>query len=353
MAWVLGAAAALWALVRVAPATIPDVAQTAARSALWPQRDLGEFTEFVRTSPIGQLAYRIGGALGTWEYLLVHAVAAVAAVALLAWWLARQVPVGRRGVAVRLVLLSPAAALLVVFLGSYDPFTVLGLAALLFAWAADSRWAMVAAGGYLGFQHFEQGLVVVTVASVAAYALQERPGTGSRSTPAWAYLGLVLGKVALTIVLQIAVGDGLGGRSSYLVEYWLRPALTSTVNFGPVLLLSLFAGLWALVVIGVLRLPARARVLVVLAFVLCLIPMVVAADHTRIFVMCSTVPLLMLAADVLNGSDVSRRELVIVEAMAWIVVPLFVWTSYDAGYLQHTGVYDLWVMFGQQVNSWL
>lgn len=351
--WLLALVAALWAVLRVAPGTIPDVSQTAARSALWPQRDLGEFTEFVRTSPLGQIAYRIGGALGTWEYVLIHALAAMGAVALLAWWLARQVPAGRRGVAVRLVVLSPVVAVLVVFLGAYDPFTVIGMAALLFAWASGSRWAVVAAGVYLGFQHFEQGLVVVIVGAVAAYALRGRPGA-DRPTPAWAYLGLVVGKAALTLVLQMATGDGLSGRSSYLVWEWVRPALVSTVNFGPVLLLSLFAGLWALVVVGLLRLQLRQRLLMLLAFALCLVPMAVAADHTRIYVLCALVPLLMLTADVLRGGDVTGHELVLVEAMAWLVVPLFVWTSSDGtGYLQHTGVYDLWVMFGQQVDGWL
>lgn len=349
----LAAMAAVWAVVRVAPGTIPDVAETAARSARWPQQNLGEFTEFVRTSPLGQIAYRALGALGTWEFLLIHAAAGAAAVALLVWWLCRQTPPGRRGVAARLVLLSPVVAVLVVFLGAYDPFTVIGMAALLFAWTSGSRAALIAAGAYLGFQHFEQGLVAVTVGSVAAFALRDRPGSRDLHSPVWAFFGLALGKAVLTAILQMTTGAGLSGRSSYLVWEWVRPAVASSINFGPVLLLSLFAGLWAVVVLGVLRLPLRPRLIMILSFVLCLVPMTLAADHTRIYVLCSLVPLMMLVADLLRGSDVTSRELIVVEAAAWVVVPLIVWTSGEgAGYLQHPGSYDEWVMFLQQVGSW-
>ena len=350
--WALLVAAVGWAVLRVAPGTIPDVAAAAARSAQWPQKDLPEFSAYVRTSPVGQVAYQLGGALGTWEYVLIHALAAVACVALLAWWLAREVPADRRWTARRLVVLSPVAAVLLVFLGAYDPFTVLGVAALLFAWTSGRRWALLLAGTYLGFQHFEQGLIVVTVSTIVALAIGPALG-GGRRTPAWAYLGLLAGKLLLSLALLVATGDAVSGRGSYVVWEWVRPAVVSGLNFGPVLLLSLFAGAWAIVVAGFLRSGTRSRLLLVLAFAVCLVPTAIAADHTRIFVLCSLPGLMMLTALVLADPTVSAGEVVLIEALAWIVTPLFVWQASEGfGYVQHTGVLDLYQMFAQQVSTW-
>jgi hypothetical protein len=62
---------------------------------------------------------------------------------------------------------------------------------------------------------------------------------------------------------------------------------------------------------------------------------------------------MLLTALVLNDESVSAREVVLIEALAWIVTPLFMWQASEGyGYLQHTGVLDLYQMFAQQVSTW-
>ena len=349
----LGAAA--WAILRVAPGTIPDVVTAAARSATWPQKDIPEFSSFVRTSPVGQIVYELAGSRGTWEYVLLHGLAAIAAVALLAMWISGQVPADARWTARRLVVLSPVAAVLVIFLGAYDPFTVLGTVALLYAWSHGRAWTVGLAGAYLGFQHFEQGLVVVTVAVLMSLALTgDTSASGRRPSPGWAYVGLAVGKALLTAVLWAGTGDAVSGRSSYLIWEWVRPALVSGLNFGPVLLLSFFSGAWAIVLLGLLQRRGRSRWLAFSAFAVCLVPTALAADHTRIFVLCSLPGLMMLTAAVLSRESTTRREVMLIEGLAWVVTPIFIWQASEGfGYVQHAGVLDLYQRFAQQVSSWV
>ena len=303
---------------------------------------------------MGQIVYELIGTPGVWGYVILHAVAGAVVLGLLAWWLVVVSPTGAGPLSVRLVILSPMAALLIVFLGAYDPFTVLGMVGLIYSWTRGPRWLSFVAGLYLGFQHFEQGLVAIVVGGMVAWAVSvQDPTLVQRHHIPWAVPGLIVGKLALILTLWLTIEDGIGGRSSFVVWEWVRPAIVSQANFGPVILLSAFSGAWAIVAFAFLRTRRQGRLWLAIAFAVCLIPTSIAADHTRIFILCSFVGLSFLTAAFLRDPAFSRRDRQVVEWMAWVITPLFIWTAGEGfGYVQHTGVLDLFIMLGQQVSAW-
>lgn len=351
----LAVLAALWAVARVGPWPVPDLPGMVSRFGQWRDANLPVEANYGRTSLPNQLIYEAFGSRGVWAYLIECAAVAMVAVALLIWWYAREATPGNRARAIRLAILSPVIALLVGFIGGYDPFTVLGFVIMVWAWRLDKRWLLVVAGVFLGFQHFEQALVGVIAATLVALAIaQQDVDRPRRPTIAWALIGVAAGKALNALLLAVVVGDGFGGRTSYLVANWVVPAVKTSIDFLPVLVLSFFAGAWAIVILGFVSSTTRARVLMCAAFAVCLIPMAVAADHTRIFILVSLPSLAIISGWLLSKDEsLTLREWRLVEGLAWIVVPILVWTdSVGAGYVQHLGTVDQLLMFLQQSGRW-
>ena len=351
-------AAAAWAIIRVAPQLLFYTGFDAARARAWPNPGLRPEEAYTRTSPIGPWIYKLTQSESTNVWIAIHVAVMVLACVLLAFWAYRHAAVAAPGKdrAVRLVILGPLVAVLVVFIGSYDPFTVCFLALCLVAWTADSRNLLVLAGIPLGLEHFEQGVV-----AVLAWAIASRWGStvfpehlrGLRS-PAWILLGCVIGKGILSLTLLAAGVAPLDGRSGWVSDAHLtRISLIGAINFGPVLLMSLFAGLWA-VVLAVLVQQRHRTTIVAWTFALGIPALLtlIALDHTRVFAI-TTLPLTVL----LISAFVSRPDLVggtttviAIECVAWIIVPLRVMTSPDGpSYIMDMRALDQWVMFMSHV----
>ncbi len=355
LAILLTVAAAVWAVLRVGINTIPDLPQAAATAALWPQEHLADTSSFIRNSPIGQILYRVIGSSGPREFLILHVVAGIAALVLWIAWVSRSVPTQQRTRAARLALLTPLLALIVSFFGSYDPFTVLGFGALLFAWTMQSRVFLIIAGCYLGFQHFEQSCVAVVALMLAAAALSSSLPRKFESWRKlfWALGGIFIGKLVLSGVLYSTVGNSVFGRDAYGTSSWLHIGLVSGTNFLPIFVYSLFASSWALVLSIFLEVNRRAKFQLVLSFLVCLVPAYLAIDHTRVFVLTSAPAIaLLIVATIWKLHDQPAIRLTLVEVIAWVCVPVIFWTGMDGRpYLQHTGWIDLFIMFGQQWNG--
>lgn len=237
--------AAAWAVIRVGPAIIShDYLDLYMQ---WPGAELPEAFHFIRSSPIGPLFFGSGPAF---TYVVAHIVAIVLAVTLMAAWAAKNTIAGDRWASARFVLLSPITAVLLITIGLYDPFTVIGIAAAFWAWSHSNRWLLLFVGIYLGFQHFEQGLLVLIIwmLSLASLRNQLPQRLSDVSQPVWLLPGLVVGKIILMIALTAQGLPALQGRTSVFSDYLLTALGAGAGNF-PAYVWFSFTGLWLLVII--------------------------------------------------------------------------------------------------------
>lgn len=346
-------AAVAWAIIRVGPRIpFPD---SWFGQEKWPYPNLEAVQAYKRSSPIGYLlAETLHLDQSTW-LVLFYFVASIVAMLLIATWVWLELAgSSQRSRGFRLAVLAPLPGLLFMTIGGYDPFTAIGMGLALFAWRRNSKLLMAAAGVYLGVQHFEQAVVAILVWTLAVMALR---GDGSapvrsRISPLWAYPGVLAGKIALLAVLSIKGVDASEGRLFWLQSSeWLRRAVSGAVGFAPVFVLSLFAGLWVIVVLGFVLTPERRRRLLLGASLAIAVAFsVITLDHTRVFVMVSIPLISILIVSVLSNERATSQPqlLLVAEAMAWIVVPMTLQGT-DNVYVDPMNFLDQGIMFLQQL----
>jgi hypothetical protein len=256
--------------------------------------------------------------------VIAHIVAILLAITLLATWAARNTITGDRWAAARFVLLSPITAVLLITIGLYDPFTVLGVTAGLWAWTHGNKFLLLLAGIYLGFQHFEQGLLVLAIWSLAFVSLREQlPERLMKLRLPLLFLpGLVMGKIILMIALVLQGLPALQGRSSVFSNYLLTALNAGAGNF-PAYVWFSFAGLWLLVIISFLRMTeTKSRILMISAIALAVLFSLVTVDTIRVTVII-TLPLALLLI-VARRTNTGSRELVpapVTEGVMWLATP--------------------------------
>jgi len=301
---------------------------------------------------VGPILFKVSGSESPLVYLGIHIAAGLVAIALLSWWAHQAVAQPTNGVrAIRLVLLAPVTGMIFLSLGNYDPFTVIGVAAALIAWWRSSRLGMVVAGTYLGIAHFEQALVAVIAWSIAAVALHSRLNPSIRWNPIWTSAGVIAGKALLSLYFLIQGIDPSEGRGAYFLDFtWPRMAIVSSINHLPVLLLSVFAGLWAIALYVFFRLPSNtSRLLLVASLLLPAIASTTTLAQSRVFVM-TTLPIAMvLIVAALSDKDLleNRPMILTLEGIAWLIVPfhLYVSTTTGRGLITTTNTLDFAIMF--------
>lgn len=339
----------VWAVLRVGLGQIPGLDSAADNAFGWPNVSLSEFSAFAATSPTGALTYTVLGQRNPHVFLLIHVVAVVIAISLAVMWVRNMSDPEKRNRSTRLVVLSPWVAMLFIFLGSYDPFTIIGFTLLLWSWQNRYSYWSFAAGIFLGFQHFEQAFLGIVGAALVLMAVGDSFDRryASRRHIIVSLTGVVLGKVLLTLILTMGSDTGAFGRSSYWTLEWIRISVVTSINFGAVFLLSLFAGLWALVIYVYLGTPRKRKHFLILAFLVCFLPAFITLDHTRVFVMVSFMGLMLLIVSVSQrGFKLPRRAGNLIEVMAWIVVPISVWVGMDGSpYLYQVGSLDQLIIF--------
>ena len=344
--------AVLWAFYRVGPQTSIALADDAARARAWPNPELDGLNSYTRTSPIGPILYKLTGSESAGVYISIHLLAIFLAITLISFWIYRHTTLKLNKVrGVRFMILGPVVGMLFISIGNYDPFTVIGFALALFAWRKNSRVGLIFAGLYLGFQHFEQGFVAIIAWSIAAVALRDLPPLDStRWNPIWALPGVIAGKLLLSGIFALSGISSTEGRVAYFTDIsWPRMAVTASINHFPVLLLSIFAGLWVIAGYAFfLATTNRNRLLLILALALPALTSVTTLAQSRVFVM-TTFPLIAtLLLVVLCDKTLSKQPAVLrsFEVIVWVVVPLhlYVTTTSGQGLLTTTNSLDFFIM---------
>jgi hypothetical protein len=218
------------------------------------------------------------------------------------------------------------------WIGSYDPFTLLCWALAIVAWTTGSRTLLVGAGMTLGFQHFEQASLGVLALWCTWLALRSSaPALADlRTSPLWLLPGIIAGKVLLTAMLFQGNGTGLEARSQWVSHLGLGRLVGEAAGSAPVMLWSFLCGAWLLAVIAYLAEPeVKGRLLLLAAFALIGLPAFVSIDHTRVFTMIGAPSLVLLIAWFSEWQRTvrDRRLVVAIETLQWLAVPIVVWGS--------------------------
>ncbi len=340
-----------WAVFRSGTDTVFQLHTDALRAANWPNPDLPSEEAYTRMSVIGPWLYKLIGGDSDVKYLALSVGAAMASVILLSLWCAINVPLKQRLRAVRLVILAPVVAMMATQIGNYDPFTVLGIGCLLFAWSSGKKVLLLAAGIYLGLQHFEQSVMgILVLGSVVLFAQDWLPPKlRGLPSPFWALAGVVIGKLGLSLVLILNQVSFTDGRASWISDpELLRISIVGSINFLPALLMSFFAGAWAIVLIsGASGMQRSAQIIGLVTISVTAIIAVITLDHTRVFVLMTLPLLTVVTVGLLNRwpKDLSTKTVYLVEAFAWLIVPVALYTSPDGPtFLKDLNVADHFLM---------
>ncbi len=314
-------AAAAWAVYRSGPKLLAE--EFLEYSIRWPVLDAPEGTDFIYSSPTGMLIFQSLGGQGQLAYVILHALMIIVAIGALALWTLRFVGSNQKIRSLRFILLSPIFAVLLQSIGGYDPFTLLGIIVALFGWSLRLPWLFVASSVYLGFQHFEQAVVLSVVWWLAYRAMEPHLPEVLRGLQSalWLLPGILLGKGILTVVLTSAGGRPLGTRGAALLD-WADIGASIGVNRLPMTLWGGFAGLWV-VVFFVLSGSERGNQLrLSAAIVLALVFSLMTIDNLRVFVML-TVPVSALLLVVANTHEslCSGRWARVTEGLMWLGPP--------------------------------
>lgn len=330
--WIGGlsiAIAAAWAFLRAGSGVMPDLDVFTTWALDWPNMSGDALQQVYANSPLGHLTAQVFQVTSPRQFLFLHALCTLIAITGLAIWAFRSAPGSSQAQATRLFLLTPVVAILLAWLGYYDAFTALCWVVALFAWRSNWRTLMIAGGVLLGIQHFEQAAIGVVAWVLIWYALGDQPTFSKLRNPAWVLIGLPVGKVVLVVVLMLAGAPQEMGRVGWLTDLtMLRTTLSTAINNGPLLLWSMFAGFWAVVIYVFLKLHStRQRVFMVSAIVLPLVMNVITFDRPRVFAM-ATIPVVLIcavsfAALMKDNPDKSTR--VTLEAIVWLGTPLIFW----------------------------
>jgi hypothetical protein len=314
-------AAGMWAVTRTGPQFVdPGILQA---SLNWKDPSLDEGVIYIRSSPVGPLTL---GGYSAVVYIWGHVFVLVTTIILLCSWVAKFGASRSRWSNIRIVLLSPIIAILLLSVGSYDAFTVIGIAGALWAWALRSKTLIFLSGIYLGFQHFEQAALLVIIWILAIYALTDflpdRLNDWRRLV--WLFPALFIGKiiqVVLFIVLDVPVFDG---RSSVFLK-WIEYGLVAGVTNIPSAIWAIFGGLWLLVFLALknIKTPARRMSLVAAIFIAGLTSFTV-IDTVRVFVIITLPMAMLLIAIGANTFEESKNSTLskVGEALMWVGTPL-------------------------------
>lgn len=321
LGWLGVTAAFAWSVLRSGTGILPGHEVVAEAAARWPYRIDRPFESFGADSPLNLIAFRALGLDTPVEGLRMHALAIVVAMAGLAWW-AFSLGGDGRWRAARFALLAPVTTVMLAWIGSYDPFTVMCWVLALWAWKSASRPLMVAAGAVLGFQHFEHAALGLGALWLTWLAIGERVPRLGRS-PLWLGAGILAGKAVLSAVF-LAVGEPLTGRTEWIGPF-LRDWTVVAINVGPTLLWSLFAGSWAIVIWVWLSGGSRARVLIAGAIAIGALASALSGDRPRVFILVLAPSLLLMA--VVTARESKGRTGSLIEAVVWLAPPVLLWAN--------------------------
>lgn len=170
---------------------------------------------------------------------------------------------------------SPLANVNLTWLGKPDHFTI--LATVLIGVGPPSAAAV--GGALLGFNHFEQGVVIVAATLLVRLFIQR---DRSKRWVAHLFAGFVAGRLVWMLYAN-AADYNASGRLDWVRDDGLEPFMRVWRGDIPTLIFGALGVLWVPVLYMARQLDVPQRIAAVSAFVLATIPTLVTLDTTRVY----------------------------------------------------------------------
>lgn len=298
----------VWVLWRTGPSKVPLVESFELIARGWPTIPSSPDTAYVLRVPLGQIIYGVLPQQGTGTFLALHLACLLGTGLLLLVWLCRRLGARTGLVAGGIVVLSPITAVLLLWIGMYDAFSVLTWVLLLMTLNRRGPWQFAAAF-LAGVQNFEQVLVGLLMLLLVP-RLPAR--MGFRPQALWLLAGAVAGRIALELYLA-SVGAAPGGRATFLSDWdTFSHVLGTTAANGPLIVWSALAGLWGFAIAALVATWAgwsrREKLQLVLAVGGWFLACAITADHTRVLALTSF-PLVVIGAMAIADAHRDLRAL--------------------------------------------
>lgn len=245
-------------------------------SQIWRMDD--PFNVDVRTtdtsSPLGWIIADLLGIDSEPAYLVFHLTILVAALIASSYLIAGWVSDWAARLFVAAWFASPIANVNVSWLGKPDHFTL--LATVLIGFGPSS--ACVAGGMLLGFNHAEQGAIIIAGSYVVRRFTRNETGTLVPMVAGW-----VVGRALWQVYAWVAGIDSGSGRADYILESGIGKFTDVWAGEIPTLLFGAFAILWLPVIIVWRQLDRSAQTATVVIVLTATVAAALTVDTTRVY----------------------------------------------------------------------
>lgn len=325
LAIVVTAGAFGWAFVRSGPSPLPNLSVNVQAIDAWPRLVGSQWDAFIAYSPLALLVQRLSGVNSETDLVRWSLVASVLALFLLGYWQYSCAPDGQRLRAMRIVFLAPIAAVMFTGLGAYDPVTVVGLGALLFAVTSSRSSLYLTSGLLLGLAHFELAifaflaLILILMSTREVHELRI-----SRRHVVVFLTSAVVARLFVEVMIR-QFNTSPPGRGLWIEsELWTWTA--TAANIFPLLVWSLFAGTWLIVFVVWNRMHSvQSQLLFLGAIAVGLFVLAISGDRPRTFVLAMTPALGVIIYLFLRSERTYLAR--VAEAVCWVAVPLVFWSN--------------------------
>jgi hypothetical protein len=267
-------------------------------------------------SPLGPMFARVLGVHSVDGFTVLHGCVLLVGFCLLVIGVRRT----RGSLAMRVAAIAfvtlPISVVLQSWVGSYDAWIFLFATAIV---VCRSREVALVAGFGLALANFEQGLVIVVLLTLVAWAGAE----GSVARCAASAIGLGSGRVALGVWLQT---HGVRhGRLDYVRHVGFRYPASVAERHWVLLALGLL-GVGLPLIVAIASSGRRECLLTLTVVAVAVAPMLVSTDETRVYALITWAPLLALAIGATaRDPERLRRVLGPTLALAVMIPGWFVW----------------------------
>ncbi len=304
----------------------------------WPKSQLSPGQEYIRTSPVGQILFRLSPNHDTFIYFALHFIAII--IAFITIYIAAKKVDGHK-YALRIteiLIIGQVGFVLFRWIGCYDAFTVLVWALIALFYFYEKYPFLLLSWALLGFQNFEQGLagLVVLVLCTKGFELHHE-----RKKIFYSFFFLFLGKTALESIIFVMNGEIHLGRLNYLnLQVINRGALDVVTNL-PFYLWSILFPFGLLLFFGIKNswiLPLRR---ISLGLICSVIFSVAAIDHTRVFILITFPTIIWVLIYWVPKQEKYDMVISYLYYLSWIFVPGMLWGGEIVmGYGHYRQIFD-------------
>jgi len=283
-------------------------------------------------NPFGYIVYQILDTPGQSAFVLQQVTVIIFALVITAWFLVKQLGLSNGLSGIRLIILGPLGAVLVVWLGIYDGYSLLLWSLFLIAFFYANRLLLFTVSAFVGFQHFDQAVFAIILFCVTTYVLGFiKKGQTATFIGLLALSGAFIGKIIQGLILMHA-GTNVGTGSFFRIFGHATNATYGQIEIYnaliwlPALIWSAFAGLWLLVLYIFLKGNLRRSWLLAIALAGVFAISARTGDKTRVFAMITFISLVVLIVYFMkNVAKPSDKK--IVELMVWVSLPVVIFAD--------------------------